>query len=134
MAMQAARCYKTGMSGVSLRTLLAAALAAGALSSAAAQGPIGTVAHGAYVCELPGDAGGLAGQVQPDAGFRVESASRYVAPQGSGTYLRRGDTLTMTSGPRQGERYAVLSNGFLRRIEDDRPGRLRCVLGKDSQY
>jgi hypothetical protein len=58
----------------------------------------------------------------------VESASRYSSPQGSGTYLRRGDTLQLTSGPRQGESYAVVGSGFLRRIEDGKPGRLRCVL------
>jgi hypothetical protein len=114
-----------------LRTWLAAALTAGALSSAAAQGPIGTVPRGPYVCELPGDAAGFAGQPQPEAGFTIVSASRYAAPQGSGTYLRRGDTLVMTSGPRQGERYAIRTDGFMRRIENDAPGRLRCVLGND---
>jgi hypothetical protein len=33
----------------------------------------------------------------------------------------------LTSGPRQGESYAILSDDFLRLIEDGRPGRLRCV-------
>ena len=92
-----------------------------------AQGAIGTVERGAYVCELPGDAGGRAGVPQPDRSLIIESASRYSSPQGSGTYLRRGDTLQLTSGPRQGESYAVIGSGFLRRIEDGRPGRLRCV-------
>ena len=94
---------------------------------ALAQGGIGTVERGAYVCELPGDAGGNAGIEQPGQAFTIESASRYSAPQGSGTYLRRGDILQLTSGPRQGESYAVISAGFLRRIEDGKPGRLRCV-------
>jgi hypothetical protein len=35
--------------------------------------------------------------------------------------------LTLTSGPRQGESYAVVSEHFLRKIEGGRPGRLRCV-------
>ena len=43
--------------------------------------------------------------------------------EGQGT----GDMLQLTSGPRQGESYAVVSEGFLRRIEDGKPGRLRCV-------
>ena len=86
-----------------------------------------TVERGAYVCELPGSADGKAGIEQPDRALTIQSASRYSSPQGSGTYLRRGDTLTLTSGPREGERYAVISTGFLRRIEDGKPGRLRCV-------
>ncbi len=94
---------------------------------ALAQGGIGTVERGDYVCELPGDAAGSAGVVQPAQALTIQSASRYSAPQGSGTYLRRGDTLQLTSGPRQGESYAVISAGFLRRIEDGKPGRLRCV-------
>jgi hypothetical protein len=92
-----------------------------------AQGAIGTVERGTYVCELPGDAGGRAGVEQPNLAFTIESASRYSSPQGSGTYLRRGDILQLTSGPRQGESYAVLGSSFLRRIEDGQPGRLRCV-------
>ena len=105
----------------------AALLAAPAFAPACAQGAIGTVERGTYVCELPGSADGKAGIEQPDRALTIQSASRYSSPQGSGTYLRRGDTLTLTSGPREGERYAVISTGFLRRIEDGKPGRLRCV-------
>lgn len=103
--------------------VLAVALAA----PAHAQGAIGTIARGTFACELPGDAAGQAGIAQPDRNFTIESASRYSSPQGSGSYLRRGDTLTLTSGPRQGESYAVVSESFLRRIEGGQPGRLRCV-------
>ena len=111
------------MKGLSIVVLLAACAAVPVL----AQGAIGTVDRGAYVCELPGDAAGRAGVVQSDQAFTIESASRYSSPQGEGTYLRRGDTLVLTSGPRQGESYAVLGTGFLRRIEGGQPGRLRCV-------
>lgn len=111
------------MKGLPIAIILAPLAAAPAL----AQGAIGTVERGAYVCELPGDAGGSAGVAQPRQALTIESASRYSSPQGSGTYLRRGDTLQLTSGPRQGESYAVISEGFLRRIEDGKPGRLRCV-------
>ena len=113
-----------------LSALALAALAlTGVAGTALAQGLIGTLPRGHYTCELPGDAAGRAGQPQPEAGFNIETASRYSSAQGAGTYLRRGETLVMTSGPRQGESYAVLSGGFLRRIENGAPGRLRCVAG-----
>ena len=120
--MQAARGYGAGM-----KILLIPALLSAVAAPVLAQGSIGTVERGAYVCELPGDAGGPAGMVQPGLALTIESASRYSSPQGAGTYLRRGDTLQLTSGPRQGESYAVVSPSFLRRIEDGKPGRLRCV-------
>ncbi|MDE1466867.1 elongation factor P [Aurantiacibacter sp. D1-12] len=94
---------------------------------ALAQGQIGTVERGRYVCEMPGDAGGAVGIEQPEENFTIRSASRYSSPQGNGTYLRRGNTLTMTSGPRNGDRYRIQSDGFLRKIVDGEPGRLRCV-------
>ncbi len=108
------------------------ALGAFAASPAAyAQGQIGTVERGRYICELPGSAGGAAGIAQPEENFTILSASRYTSPQGRGTYLRRGDTLTMTGGPRNGDRYRIQSTGFLRKIENGEPGRLRCVRSTD---
>ena len=68
-----------------------------------AQGPVGTAARGSYSCELPGNAAGAAGIAQPEANFRIASASRYQSAQGDGTYLRQGDTIRFTSGPRKGE-------------------------------
>ena len=115
------------MNSLHLAILLGALAVPVFASPAFAQGAIGTVERGAYMCELPGDAGGPAGVEQPALAFSIESASRYSSPQGAGTYLRRGDTLMLTSGPRQGESYAVVSGAFLRRIEDGKPGRLRCV-------
>ncbi|WP_271077996.1 elongation factor P [Aurantiacibacter sp. MUD61] len=103
--------------------LCAASLAAPAI----AQGQIGTVERGLYACELPGTAAGAVGIAQPDENFTILSASRYSSPQGEGTYLRRGNRLTMTSGPRNGNSYAIQSNGFLRKIENGEPGRLRCI-------
>nr|WP_166175609.1 elongation factor P [Altererythrobacter segetis] len=111
------------------RSLSFAALLGAISSTAFAQGPIDTVLRGPYVCELPGDAAGRAGIPQPDRSFTIESSSRYTAPQGAGTYLRRGVRLDMTSGPRKGEAYLVVRPGFLReRQADGTPGRLRCVL------
>ena len=111
------------MKGLSILGLVAALSAAGA----SAQGPIGTLERGAYVCELPGDASQEAGIRQPEADFAIVGASRYSSSQGGGTDLRRGDMVIFTSGPRKGETYAVISPAFLRRTDDGRPGELRCV-------
>lgn len=93
-----------------------------------AQGPIGTAERGAYICEMPGTAADKAGYEQPERNFRIESASRYSAPQGAGTYLLRGDRIEFTSGPRKGEAYQVIRSGFLRVIgPNGATGRLRCV-------
>lgn len=110
-----------------MKRLFIAAVLAGATFAVPAygQGAISTVERGAYVCELPGDASGPAGVEQPDKRFTIESASRYSSPQGAGTYLRRGDTLSFTSGPREGESYAVQGR-FLRLLENGKPSRLRC--------
>lgn len=88
---------------------------------------IGTIQRGTYVCELPGDATGLAGVELPEETFRIESASRYSSQQGGGTYLRRGDEVIMTSGPRNGDTYRIISRNFLRKLVDGEPSRLRCV-------
>ena len=104
--------------------LLSALLAVPAL----AQGPVGTAARGSYSCELPGNAAGAAGIAQPEANFRIASASRYQSALGDGTYLRQGDTIRFTSGPRKGEAYGLESENFLRRLgPDGKPTRLRCV-------
>ena len=106
--------------------IIAAAIAA-ISAPLAAQGDIGTIMRGQYHCELPGDAAGASGIAQPDESFRILGASRYSAAEGSGTYLRRGDRIIMTSGPRKGDSYVMLSNGFLRKLEGGQPGRLRCI-------
>ena len=106
-----------------LVTLATASTAAPSL----AQGQIGTVERGNYVCELPGDAAGAVGIPQPEESFSIESASRYSSPQGSGTYLRRGDRLNMTSGPRNGDAYQIMGRGFLRKNVNGQPSRLRCI-------
>lgn len=116
-----------------LKTLAVASLPLLAFGAApaGAQGQVSTLERGSYVCELPGDAAGRAGLEQKDENFTIASASRYSAPQGSGTYLRRGDTLEMTSGPRLGDKYQIYSERFLRKMEGDTPSRLRCVRSSD---
>jgi hypothetical protein len=111
------------MKGLSTVALIAAFAALPAL----AQGPIGTLERGTYACELPGDATGKPGIAKPDANFTIIGASRYSSALGRGTYLRRGDVVTFTSGPRAGEAYAVISSAFLRRMENGQPGELRCI-------
>ena len=91
------------------------------------QGQIGTIERGYYACEVPGSATDAASIPQPEANFTIDNSSRYSTAQGNGTYLRRGNRMTFTSGPRQGEEYRVISGTFLRRLENGQPGRLRCV-------
>jgi hypothetical protein len=91
-----------------------------------AQGPIGTIERGRYVCELPAEVPGEVALEQPAESFEIAGASRYRSPQGNGTYLRRGDRVTMSSGPRNGVEYEVISPSLLRKIENGQPGRLRC--------
>jgi hypothetical protein len=114
--------------GWRMTRILIAAIAAAALAAPAmAQNDIGTLARGTFACELPGDAAGSVGVPQPSENFTIESASRYGAAGGGGTYLRRGDLVTMTSGPRNGDAYRIVGRDFLRKIEGGEPGRLRCI-------
>jgi hypothetical protein len=115
------------MKGACFSSAAALCAAVSLATPAGAQGPIGTVEQGRYVCELPGDAAGPRGVEQPALGFRIENASRYSSEAGSGTYLRRGDQLVFTSGARNGEQYQVVSPRFLRKLEDGKVSRLRCV-------
>ena len=110
--------------------LAALALAIAAAPVAAAPGgDIATLPVGDYVCELPGDAAGLAGRHVPGEDFAVVTASSYRALGSLGSYLLTGDSLVMTSGVHKGKRYHRLSSGFLRRIgPDGADSDLRCVL------
>ena len=94
----------------------------------AATGPVKTAERGTYSCELPGSADGPAGVRVPEKDFRIRSASRYKSAQGNGVYLRKGDIIRFTSGPRSGEAYEVVGDNFLRALgPDGKPGRLRCI-------
>lgn len=105
---------------------LSALLALSAAVPVGAAGPIGTIERGHYACELPGDTAGVVALAQPQESFEIAGASRYRSPQGNGTYLRRGDRVIMSSGPRNGTQYEVISETLLRRIDNGQPGRLRC--------
>ncbi|MXO58717.1 elongation factor P [Altererythrobacter salegens] len=111
----------------SVRTIPAiiAVLAAAPLSAA---GPVETAMRGSYSCEMPGTAAGAAGIRVPEKDFRIRSASRYKSEQGNGVYLRKGDVIRFTSGPRSGESYTVVGENFLRALgPDGKPSRLRCI-------
>ncbi|WP_347304013.1 hypothetical protein V5740_05210 [Croceibacterium sp. TMG7-5b_MA50] len=90
-------------------------------------GDIGVVQQGLYVCELPDPRAPSRGVVQDGAGFRILDASRYISDEGTGTYLRRGDRMILSSGPRRGESYHIVTPGFFRKLEGGSPGRLRCI-------
>jgi hypothetical protein len=109
-----------------IRPIILAALAAALPAAALAQGPIGTVERGHYACELPAPVAGDVALPQPEESIEIAGASRYRSPQGNGTYLRRGNRMVMTSGPRNGFEYVLLSETMLRRLDDGEPGRLRC--------
>ena len=92
-------------------------------------GEIGALRLGRYTCELPGDALGPRGEVKPNEGFAIVFGSRYQFNGVRGTYLLTGDRVVFTSGPRKGERYHRVSQGFLRRQNaDGSDGDMRCVV------
>ncbi|WP_305095889.1 elongation factor P [Croceibacterium aestuarii] len=94
----------------------------------AASGPVETATRGSYSCEMPGTAAGAAGVRVPSKDFRISSASRYKSAQGNGVYLRKGDVIRFTSGPRSGETYLVVGDNFLRALgADGKSTRLRCI-------
>lgn len=120
-----------------LRAILpvAAAFAASAApqpAHAVPGGKLGTIAGGLWFCELPGDAASPA-LARPDENFSAIPDSSYVAPDGRrGTYLLLGDRLTMTSGPREGDRYVLESAGMLRKLlASGEAGPLRCIRAGD---
>ncbi len=91
-------------------------------------GPIGTLHRGDYFCEEAGDALGEAGVHQPGEDFTALHDSVYRTSKGQGSYLLTGKLIIMTSGPKQGERFLRLSDGFLRRLAPDgTETALRCI-------
>lgn len=99
---------------------------------AAPGGDIGTLPLGHYVCELPGDALGAAGRAVPDDDFTIRIGSTYQAHGGRGTYLRTGNDVVLTGGPRKGERYRLESENFLRRVGTGGEAAMRCVASPNN--
>lgn len=106
-------------------TLLGVTLAA---APAAAQGDLGTLPTGRYLCELPGDAAGLASRPVDDQWFDIINASRYVAEGGDGTYLLTGRSVVFTRGPMRGARFEWNGMKALKRTDlTGELAKLRCV-------
>lgn len=87
-------------------------------------GALGTLERGLYRCEAPGDAGGPAGIPREEEDFEVISSSRYIVHDGRGVYLRKGDLVTITSGPRKGAQYRLESEQHLVKLGNAE--NLRC--------
>lgn len=106
----------------SLGTLFGAELA-----HAGARDRIGTLPQGRYECALPGDAAGRAWVVDPEHGFTISSASRYVSAGGKGTYLLTGHDVIFTRGPMKDMRMRRQASGLLQEVNAaGELGRLRC--------
>ena len=101
---------------------------AAAPAKAAPGGAIDTLQLGNYACELPGDATGPVGRRVEAEDFVVVNASSYTTSEGRGTYLLTGDQVTMTSGPKRGEKFRRLTPGFMRKLDTSgAESGLRCV-------
>jgi hypothetical protein len=91
-------------------------------------GKIGTLERGYYSCERPGDIATEYAEPVPEEDFEIIGASRYQTSEGRGIYLRTGDLVQMTSGPKNGTHYSLKNSKFLRRLDSSgEPDELRCV-------
>jgi hypothetical protein len=109
---------------------LAAIFVAAALATpgAHAEGRLGTLPLGRYLCELPGDASGPASRPLDKAWFDVVNASSYEAETGRGTYLLTGDDVVFTRGPMRGARFELVSPKTLQRTNlEGEFAKMRCI-------
>lgn len=91
-------------------------------------GMLGILRHGNWECALPGDAGGDAYVPLPAEGFRIGTASSYETDAGGGIYLMSGTTVTFTRGPKKDQRFRVLGDNTLQKLEPDgSPSKLICT-------
>lgn len=83
-------------------------------------GTLGILGHGTWECALPGDAGGEAFIVVPEEGFKIGAASSYVTHAGGrGIYLLRGTEVVFTRGPKKDERFRVMGQNTLHKLNAD---------------
>lgn len=110
------------------RIIILSLFAAGFLASPAHADLLKTMPHGPYECALPGDAASQAWIPQESEGFTISRASRYRNAEGRGTYILKGNELTFTAGPKNGEQLRRTGSNELREInEDGSTGRMICV-------
>ena len=114
---------------ISVRFMATAAVAVLASPAAAqATGELGTLPHGRYLCELPGDAAGLASRPIDTAWFDIINSSSYVSESGGGTYLMTGDAVVFTRGPMRGAKFQRVSDRRLQRTNlEGEFAKMRCV-------
>lgn len=94
----------------------------------ATSGMLGILQHGDWECALPGDAGGEAYVPVPSEAFRIGTASSYENPEGNGIYLLRGTEVLFTRGPKRDQRFRVLGENTLQKLNPDgSPSRLICT-------
>ncbi len=82
-------------------------------------GVLGILRHGDWQCALPGDAGGETFIDVPQEAFRIGTASSYESPNGNGIYLLRGSEVTFTRGPKQNQRFRMLGENTLQKLNAD---------------
>jgi hypothetical protein len=82
-------------------------------------GMLGNLRHGSWQCALPGDAGGEAFVDVPEEAFRIGTASSYKSPTGRGIYLLRGTEVLFTRGPKKDQRFRVLGENTLQKLNAD---------------
>ena len=117
-----------GMAGAQDQSTLRAASRPQAQGGMPSGGMLGILRHGNWECALPGDAGDVAFRNQPAEAFRVGTASSYESPAGGGIYLLRGTELLFTRGPKKDERFTVLGENTLRKLNSDgSPSKLICT-------
>lgn len=108
--------------------LLMAVAAAPVPARSNSEGRLGTLPTGRYLCELPGDANGLASRPIAGAWFDIVNASTYSAEGGGGTYLVTGDRVAFTRGPMKSARFIRHGERVLRRLDlSGELGKMRCI-------
>lgn len=88
-------------------------------AAAPSGGMLGILGHGDWQCALPGDAGGKAFVEVPEEDFGIGTASSYNSPKGSGIYLLRGTELVFTRGPKKDQRFRVLGDNTVQKLNPD---------------
>lgn len=90
-----------------------------AAAGMASGGMLGILRHGEWDCALPGDAGGEAFVSVAAESFRIGTASSYVSDAGNGIYLLRGTELVFTRGPKKDQRFRLIGENSLRKLNAD---------------
>ncbi|HEY6964687.1 MAG TPA: elongation factor P, partial [Erythrobacter sp.] len=89
-------------------------------AAATSGGVLGILAHGQWQCALPGDAGGEAFIDVPQEAFLISTASSYRSPDGGrGIYLMRGTEVVFTRGPKKDQRFRVLGENTMQKLNAD---------------